>query len=56
MAAPLAWFGALIPIGVLYQENKASFHQKNVVLKQGIPLLDRQTDSSYVDQLIKSYI
>ena len=49
-------FDERIPIGVLYQEDKASFHQKNVVLKQGIPLLDRQTDPGYVDQLIKSYI
>jgi len=49
-------FGDHIPIGLLYKEDKASFHQKNTVLSQGTPLLDRKTDLDYMNQLIKSYI
>lgn len=49
-------FDDRIPIGLLYREDKATYHQKNAVLSQGIPLLDRKTDSNFVNQLIKSYI
>lgn len=49
-------FDDRIPIGLLYREDKATYHQKNAVLSQGIPLLDRKTDPNFVNQLIKSYI
>ena len=49
-------FDDRIPIGLLYREDKATYHQKNPVLSQGTPLLDRKTDSNFVNQLIKSYI
>ena len=49
-------FGDRIPIGLLYREDKATYHQKNAVLKQGVPLLNRKTDLNLVNQLIKSYI
>ena len=49
-------FDDRIPIGLLYREDKATYHQKNAVLNQGTPLLDRKTDSNFVNQLIKSYI
>ena len=49
-------FDDRIPIGLLYREDKAAYHQKNTVLSQGTPLLDRKTDSNFVNQLIKSYI
>ena len=49
-------FGDRIPIGLLYREDKATYHQKNPVLSQGTPLLDRKTDSNFVNQLIQSYI
>lgn len=49
-------FGDRIPIGLLYREEKSTFHQKNEVLNQGTPLLDRKTDPDFVNQLIKSYI
>ena len=49
-------FGDRIPIGLLYREDKATYHQKNSVLSQGTPLLDRKTDSNFVNQLIQSYI
>lgn len=49
-------FGDRIPIGLLYREEKSTYHQKNEVLKQGTPLLDRKTDPDFVNRLIKSYI
>jgi 2-oxoglutarate ferredoxin oxidoreductase subunit beta len=49
-------FDDRIPIGLLYREDKATYHQKNTVLSQGTPLLDRKIDSNFVNQLIKSYI
>ncbi len=48
-------FGDTIPLGVLYEEKKETFHQKNAVLKQGTPLLDRTTDPAVIDRLIESY-
>ena len=49
-------FGDRISIGLLYREEKKTYHQKNEVLKQETPLLDRKTDSDFVNRLIKSYI
>jgi 2-oxoglutarate ferredoxin oxidoreductase subunit beta len=49
-------FGESIPIGILYRESKLTYHEKNWVLKQGVPLLERQTDPDFVNKLIKSYI
>lgn len=49
-------FGDRIPIGLLYREEKATYHQKNHVLNQGTPLLDRKTNPDFVKELIKSYI
>jgi len=49
-------FGDHIPIGIIYSERKSTFHKKNQVLKQNIPLLDRKTDPDTVNRLIKQYI
>lgn len=49
-------FGDKIPTGILYREEKKTYHQKNEVLNQGTPLLDRKTDPDFVNQIIKSYI
>lgn len=49
-------FGDHIPLGVLYHEEKSTFHQKNEVLKQGVPLLDRATKPDALEQLIANYI
>lgn len=49
-------FDEKIPLGVLYREEKNTYHQKNEVLKQGIPLLDRNTDPDLMNRLIASYI
>ncbi len=49
-------FDEKIPLGVLYREEKCTFHQKNEVLKHGIPLLERKTDPALMNRLIASYI
>lgn len=49
-------FDEKIPLGVLYHEEKCTFHQKNEVLKHGIPLLKRKTDPALMNRLIASYI
>ncbi|MEI6602680.1 MAG: 2-oxoacid ferredoxin oxidoreductase, partial [Clostridia bacterium] len=44
-----------IPIGVIYEEKKLTFHQKNEVLAGGVPLAGRATDlkliQKYMDAL-----
>lgn len=49
-------FDEKIPLGILYREEKCTYHQKNEVLKQGIPLLDRTTDPEVIRKYIASYI
>ena len=49
-------WGDHIPIGILYQEQRQTFHQKNPILKQGIPLVDRTTSLEKVEQLMKEFI
>lgn len=49
-------FGDRIPLGILYQEQKPTFHQKNSVLKGGVPLLDQKNDPTFVNNLIKEFI
>ena len=48
-------FGEKIPLGILYLEEKSTYHQKNAVLRQGVPLLQRKTDPTLINQLIASY-
>lgn len=49
-------FGDKIPIGVLYREEKQTFHQKNSVLQTGIPLADRENDPDAVRKIINEFI
>ncbi len=49
-------FDDKIPLGILYREEKCTYHQKNEVLKQGIPLLDRNTELEIVKKRIDSYV
>lgn len=44
-----------IPIGVLYREERRTFHQNNSVLQSGTPLLDREYDSEAVKQMIQEF-
>lgn len=45
-----------IPIGVLYREEKPTFHQKNKVLAAGLPLLDTKADSGVLQSLIHDLV
>lgn len=45
-----------LPIGVIYKEDKANFHEKNEVLSKGRPLLDIKTDPDVVNKLIEEFI
>lgn len=44
-----------IPIGVLYREERHTFHQNNSVLQSGTPLLDREYDPEAVKQMIHEF-
>lgn len=49
-------FDDKIPIGVLYKENKPTFSEKNKVLKGDVALIDKKTDPTAVDRLIKEFV
>lgn len=49
-------FDDRIPIGIIYKEQKSTYHDKNEVLKLDTPLLDRKTKPELVNRLIQSYI
>lgn len=49
-------FDDKIPIGVLYQEDKPSFHQKNQVLNQRIPLTDRSVDPLKIKKIMNQFV
>ena len=49
-------FGDKIPTGILYQENKQTFHQKNAVLQGGVPLVGRKSDPSLVQSIFEEFI
>ncbi len=49
-------FGNQIPIGVIYQETKRTFNERNEVLKGGTILIDKKTDYDRVDRLIKEFV
>ena len=48
-------FGDRIPIGVVYMEQKSTYHQKNPVLRAG-PLIDRAADPAAVNKMILEFI
>jgi 2-oxoglutarate/2-oxoacid ferredoxin oxidoreductase subunit beta len=49
-------FSDKIPLGVIYQEQKRAFHQKNAVLMSGEPLLDRKADQAIVQRFITELV
>ncbi len=49
-------YGDRIPIGVIYQEPKRTFHEKNKVLSGGVPLIDKPADLSTVQRLADEFI
>ena len=44
-----------IPIGVLYREERRTFHENNSVLQSGTPLLEREYDTEAVRQIIHEF-
>ena len=49
-------FGDKIPLGVLYHKPGQDFHEKNAVLKDGVPLLDRPTDPAVIRDLMREFV
>ena len=49
-------FGDKIPIGVIYRGERKTFHQRNEVLSDGTPLVDRTTDPGVVKKFIQEFI
>lgn len=45
-----------IPTGILYREEKAEFHRKNSLLKDGRPLIEQKTEENVLRDLIHSFI
>lgn len=48
-------FDDKIPIGVLYREERKTFHQNNPVLKSGISLLDREGSPEILNKLLDEF-
>ena len=48
-------FDDKIPIGVIYREERQTFHQKNKVLQSGIPLIDRESNPALMNQLLQEF-
>lgn len=49
-------YGDRIPIGVIYQEQKRTFHDKNIVLSSGKPLIDIPYNADLVQKFIEEFI
>ena len=49
-------YGDSIPIGVLYNVKKDTFHEKSKILQDGTPLLDRQRNMDAINDILKSYV
>jgi 2-oxoglutarate/2-oxoacid ferredoxin oxidoreductase subunit beta len=49
-------FDDKIPIGVIYKENKLSFHEKNTTLKSGMPLIDKKFDPLNVQKILTEFV
>ena len=47
-------FGDKIPIGVIYQEPKPSYHQKNTILKKGLSLIEKPNDPNIVRKCMET--
>jgi 2-oxoglutarate ferredoxin oxidoreductase subunit beta len=48
-------FGERIPIGVIYQQQRKTFHEKNNVLSTGKPLIDMPNNINVVQKSIKEF-
>ncbi len=49
-------FGDKIPIGILYLEEKSTYHQKHPVLNKNIPLIDQASKKNIVKKFIGEFV
>jgi 2-oxoglutarate ferredoxin oxidoreductase subunit beta len=49
-------FGDKIPLGIIYQEQKIDYHQRNQILKNGDPLVDRKTNPEILMKFIQELV
>lgn len=49
-------FGDKIPTGIIYQEEKPTFHDKNKVLASGIPLWKQAQDYSLIEKYAQEFV
>ncbi|MDF2589645.1 MAG: 2-oxoacid ferredoxin oxidoreductase [Anaerocolumna sp.] len=49
-------FDEKIPLGIIYKEEKQSFHEKNVTLKAGVPLIDKKYNPKDVQKIIAEFV
>ncbi len=49
-------FGDKIPLGIFYKADQQTYHQKNAILKKGVPLIDRKTDLNMVKGFVEEFI
>lgn len=55
MEKAMEW-GNSIPIGILYKEEKESFHEKIDFLRDGKPLVDKEIDPKKISQFMKDFM
>ncbi|MBB5337297.1 thiamine pyrophosphate-dependent enzyme [Pectinatus brassicae] len=49
-------FNDKIPIGIIYKENKPTYHQKNKILSDNIPLIDKSINKKIIEDMFQEYI
>ena len=49
-------FDDKIPIGIIYKENKPTYHQKNKILSDNIPLIDKSINKKIIEAMFQEYI
>lgn len=54
IAKAMEW-GEKIPTGILYRQEKPDFHDKVDFLKNGKPLVDRDTDLKKISEFINEF-
>lgn len=45
-----------IPTGVIYREDKADFHRRHLLLKDGNPLIEQKAEENVFQNLVQSFI
>lgn len=49
-------FGDRIPIGIIYQEEKPTFHEKSSVLSGGVPLIEQSHDVALIQKYMAEFV